>query len=74
MGHAQWIEEVFANLISNAIKYMGNNNPEPRIAISGIRQGTFVRYEVRDTGDGITSEFSQGNNLGSTLERVKRVG
>ncbi len=56
LGHAQWIEEVFANLISNAIKYMGKNNPEPRISIKSTRQNDIVRYEVHDTGVGITPE------------------
>ena len=31
-GHSQWLEEVFANLISNSIKYMGHNN----VADNGI--------------------------------------
>jgi signal transduction histidine kinase len=56
LGHAQWIEEVFANLISNAIKYMGKDNPAPRIKISGSRQADMARYEVCDTGVGITPE------------------
>ena len=53
MGHAQWIEEVFANLISNAIKYMGKDNPAPYITITGFQRDNLVRYEVRDTGVGI---------------------
>lgn len=56
LGHAQWIEEVFANLISNAIKYMGENNPEPCITIRGLQQDHMVRYEVCDTGVGIKPE------------------
>lgn len=53
LGHEIWIEEVFANLISNAIKYIGKNNPQPRIAISGRLVGTKARYEVKDNGLGI---------------------
>jgi len=53
MGHAQWAEEVFANLISNAIKYMGEDNENPSIQIRGFSQGDKVRYEVEDTGVGI---------------------
>lgn len=56
MGHAQWVEEVFANLISNAIKYMGISNPAPRIIIEGAVSNGMVRYEVRDTGVGIAAE------------------
>lgn len=55
MGHAQWIEEILANLISNAIKYMGDPNPTPSITICAIPLGEVVRYEVQDTGIGIES-------------------
>ncbi len=55
LGHAAWVEEVFANLISNAIKYMGNP-PQPTITIQAIKQTGLVRYEVCDTGIGIKDE------------------
>lgn len=53
LGQETWIEEVFANLISNAIKYIGKNNRAPHIAISGQMIGTKARYEVKDNGLGI---------------------
>ncbi len=56
MGHPQWIEEIFANLISNAIKYMGNDNPTPSITIQSDVQGETVRLEVKDTGIGIKKD------------------
>ncbi len=56
MGHSQWLEEIFANLISNAIKYMGVGKSDPRITIRGFQQGTCIRYEVIDTGVGISKE------------------
>jgi len=52
-GHAPWLEEVFANLFSNAIKYIGSSNPEPRIRISGVAAGSMVRYQISDNGLGI---------------------
>lgn len=54
LAHAQWMEEVFANLVSNAIKYMGTASPAPRIDIRGslLDDGT-ARFEVQDTGLGI---------------------
>ena len=55
-GHAQWIEEIFANLISNAIKYMGESNAAPHIQIGGKAIDDHVRFEVTDTGVGIKSE------------------
>jgi signal transduction histidine kinase len=86
MGHAQWIEEVFANLISNAIKYMGKENPAPTITISGIKQNSLVRYEVRDTGVGITPKDQahlfemftrlhtvEADGLGLGLSIVRRI-
>ncbi len=56
LGHAQWVEEVFANLVSNAIKYMGTANPQPRICIHAAHQGEYVRYAVQDSGVGIAPE------------------
>ncbi len=56
LGHAQWIEEVFANLIGNAIKYMGESNSRKSIYVGSVRQGSMTRYEVRDTGVGIAPE------------------
>jgi signal transduction histidine kinase len=56
MGHPQWIQEVFANLISNAIKYMGEANEHPHITIRGCVQGKMARYEVVDNGVGIAPE------------------
>lgn len=55
-GHALWLEEVFANLINNAIKYIGHDNPAPRISIQGYDMGGMVRYEVQDNGIGIQPE------------------
>ncbi len=56
LGHNQWVEEIFANLISNAIKYMGDNNTSPAITIRSIRQTDSIRYEVMDNGVGISQQ------------------
>lgn len=56
MGHAQWVEEIFANLISNAIKYIGDTNPQPAIFLTATTEGKQVRYAVRDNGVGIAPE------------------
>ncbi len=53
-GISAWVEEVFANLFSNAIKYMGDG-AEPMITIGGFQQGEYIRFEVRDTGIGISA-------------------
>ncbi len=56
LGHTPWIEEVFANLISNAIKYIGKDNPDPLIEIHGSIHENMAHYEVRDNGIGISPE------------------
>ncbi len=53
LGHVVWLEEVFANLIGNAIHYMGNDDPR-QIRISGEQQDDDVCYRVADTGVGIS--------------------
>lgn len=69
LGYGPWLEEVFANLIDNAIKYIGKDNPEPRIAIQGIFQedNHTVRYEVEDNGTGI-----QPDNIERLFEMFTR--
>jgi PAS domain S-box-containing protein len=52
-GHPVLVEEVLANLIGNAIKYIGKENPNPRIAISAAQQGDEVCISVKDNGIGI---------------------
>lgn len=51
-----WIEEVFANLIGNAIKYIGSDNPNPRIHVYGRidDESGMALYEVVDNGIGIS--------------------
>ncbi|MCB0211637.1 MAG: GAF domain-containing protein, partial [Anaerolineae bacterium] len=54
MGYGPWIEEVWANYISNAIKYGGT---PPHITIGGkTLPNGMVRYWVHDNGDGLTTE------------------
>jgi PAS domain S-box-containing protein len=55
-GYGPWIEEVFANLITNAIRYIGQSNTDPTITIRAVAQIDFVRYEVVDNGMGISPE------------------
>lgn len=56
MGHEIWIEEVFANLIGNALKYIGKDNPAPCVRVSAALLGDQVRFEVQDNGIGIPKE------------------
>lgn len=54
MGHAAWVEEAWANYLSNAIKYGGD---PPRVELGASEQPDgMVRFWVRDNGQGLTPE------------------
>lgn len=59
MGYSPWLEEVFANLVDNSIKYIGEDNGDPRIVIYGRRTGELARYEIVDNGVGIEEADQQ---------------
>jgi PAS domain S-box-containing protein len=58
IGYAPWLEEVWYNYISNALKYGGT---PPRITLGGELTGDgYVRFWVKDNGPGLShSEQSQ---------------
>lgn len=56
MAYGPWLEEVFANLITNAVKYAGRSNPNPTIHIYADDYNGQVRYIVADNGMGIAPE------------------
>jgi chemotaxis family two-component system sensor kinase Cph1 len=49
---AQWLAEVFENLLNNAIKY-GCDNPQPKITVGSITEDGEHRFFIRDNGRGI---------------------
>jgi two-component system, sensor histidine kinase and response regulator len=51
-GYAPWIEEVWVNYISNAIKY-GGDTPQVSLGATPLHTG-FVRFWVRDNGPGLS--------------------
>lgn len=86
IGHWRWVVEVFANLISNAIKFFDDANSTPTIDITAVVKDDMVRYVVKDNGIGISPEnqekifemferldksHSTGSGLGLSL--VKRM-
>lgn len=62
------LEAIFANLVGNAIKYIGKPD-NPRITISSTREDKLIRFEVRDNGIGM-SEAEQTR----LFRRFSRVG
>lgn len=54
LGHAPWIEEVWVNYLSNAMKYGGQ---PPRIELGAtIQDDSSVHFWIRDNGAGLTQE------------------
>jgi signal transduction histidine kinase len=54
LGHGAWIEEVWANYISNAIKYGGQ---PPRIELGAdSKDSGKIRFWIHDNGPGLTPE------------------
>jgi two-component system sensor histidine kinase/response regulator len=49
-GYGPWVEEVWANYLSNAIKYGGR---PPQVQVSATRENGMVRFTVRDNGRGL---------------------
>lgn len=88
-GHAPWIESIWINYLTNAIKYGG---VPPSIEIGGVRQSDdTVYYWVKDNGNGLTPQqqekiflpFSrlqerkaEGHGLGLAIVRLiaRRMG
>lgn len=54
LGHAPWIEEVWVNYISNAIKYGGR---PPHVEVGAVMQADGkVRFWIRDNGSELSKE------------------
>ncbi|MBN1579888.1 MAG: GAF domain-containing protein [Anaerolineae bacterium] len=64
-GNAMRLEQVFDNLVNNAIKF----TPQGSVAVSAWEQGDTVTVEVRDTGVGIPPEAQE--KLFQKFYRVK---
>lgn len=52
------LQQIFQNLISNAIKYR-RPNAAPAVHISSARDGRFWRFSVRDNGIGIDPQYKE---------------
>lgn len=66
MGHPQWIEEVYVNLISNAIKY-GGNPPKIMMGSEKMSNGRH-RFWVQDNGNGLPARLLE--KLFTDFERL----
>lgn len=67
LGYAPWIEEVWMNYLSNALKYGGT---PPRVELGAmVYDHETCRFWVRDNGNGLTDE--QQAHLFSTYTRLE---
>jgi signal transduction histidine kinase/DNA-binding response OmpR family regulator len=54
LGHTPWVEEVWTNYLSNALKYGGH---PPHIHLGATeRSDGMIRFWIRDNGPGLTAE------------------
>jgi two-component system sensor histidine kinase/response regulator len=68
-GYRAWVDEVWVNYISNAIKYGGR---PPVITFSGEQlDNGFARYWIKDNGEGIPPE--QQNKLFVPFRRLSQT-
>ena len=68
-GHAQWVEEIWANYLSNGLKYGGQ---PPRLELGASLNHNRVRFWVRDNGPGLPPE--EQAELFMPLTRLNRGG
>lgn len=54
MGYGPWIEQVWFNYLTNALKY-GGQSPQIELSCTAARDGC-ITYMIRDHGPGISSE------------------
>jgi signal transduction histidine kinase len=51
------LQQIFQNLVSNAIKYRGSR--PPRVPIEAMRQEGVWKFSVRDNGIGIEPRYKE---------------
>jgi signal transduction histidine kinase len=69
VGYGPWIEEVWANYLSNAVKY-GGASPYVELGATSLGDG-YIRFWVRDNGGGLTPE--QCARLFVPFERLEQA-
>jgi signal transduction histidine kinase len=62
------LEQVFRNLVNNAIKH--HDKPKGEVVLSARRVGDFVDFVVRDDGPGILPQFHE--KIFELFETLKR--
>jgi len=74
-GERKRISQVIDNLLNNAVKYIGKDNPSPRIEIGCQEQNGQPVFFVRDNGIGIEEKyFDKIFQIFERLPAAKRAG
>lgn len=68
LGYAPWVEEIWSNYLSNALKYGGR---PPYIIIQAEHKETMIQFTVQDNGPGIPAE--QQSQLFEPFIRLSNV-
>nr|WP_225444398.1 two-component regulator propeller domain-containing protein [Pseudomarimonas arenosa] len=73
MGYPPWVEEVWVNYLSNAIKYGGGEQRRSRVEVGGevLRDGR-VRLWVQDNGPGL--DAAARTRLYRPFSRISEIG
>lgn len=69
IGYGPWIEAVWTNYLSNALKY-GGNPPVVELGAS-LEPGGWLRFWVRDNGDGLSADAQ--SRLFTPFERLSQM-
>ncbi len=69
-GHAAWVEEIWVNYLSNALKY-GGEPPRVEFGATALPAEEAVRFWVRDNGAGLTP--AEQSLLFTPFERLEQV-
>jgi len=74
LGYASWVEEVWVNYISNAVKYGGHKAegimPRVELGATPLSNGQ-IRFWARDNGAGMTEK--EKNSLFTQFTRLEKV-
>ncbi len=68
VGYAPWVEEIWVNYLSNALKY-GGNPAYIQLGSEKVNDGTTIKYWVKDNGAGIPDE--EQNQLFTPFTRLQ---
>ncbi|OUD12392.1 ATP-binding response regulator [Thioflexithrix psekupsensis] len=67
LGNPAWIEEIWSNYLSNGLKYGGT---PPHLTLGAtMQEDGFIRFWIRDQGDGLSKE--QQKSLFTPFTRLK---